>query len=129
MIGIGVSVLVAASLLVVGIAAFNAGQRHREVVEVVSAGEPAGQAVLVPVGAWRGGWHGGPGFVVFPLVVIGLILLFSARRRGGWGGPGRWSGYGPDDDRQLQDWHRRAHADGRSARRERWQVRSAMIGT
>ena len=32
MIGIGVSILVAAALLVVGIGAFNAGQRHGDTV-------------------------------------------------------------------------------------------------
>ena len=87
MIGIGVSILVAASLLVVGIGAFNAGQRHGDTVRVLATGESTGQTLVVPVDTWRGGWHGGgPGFLVFPLIVIGLILLFSARRRTAGGG-------------------------------------------
>lgn len=112
MIGLGVSVLVAASLLAVGIGAFNAGQRDAETVQVVTAGETvgdmAGRTMVVPVESWRGGWHGGPGFgfVLFPLIVIGLVLLFASRRRGGWCGPGPRSA---DDD--LREWHRRAHAD------------------
>ena len=107
MIGVAVGVLVAASLLIVGIGAYNAGQRNAETVEVVTATESAGRTVLVPVDGWRGGWHGGwgPGFLVFPLIVIGLVLLFSARRRSGWGPPWRYG------DEGMCEWHRRAHAD------------------
>lgn len=112
MIGVAVGVLVAASLLVVGIGAYNAGQRHGETVEVVSGTETAGRTLVVPVDGWRDGWHGGPGpgFLVFPLVVIGLVLLFSARRRGGWGGPWRYG-----NDEAMREWHRRAHADDQVA--------------
>ena len=106
MIGVAVGVLVAASLLLVGVGAYNAGQRNAETVEVVTAGETAGRALVVPVDTWRGGWHWGPGFLVFPLIVIGLVLLFSARRRGGWCPPWRYG-----DDEALREWHRRAHAD------------------
>ena len=122
MIGIGVSILVTAALLVVGIGAFNAGQRNGDAVRVLTTGEPAGPTLVVPVDTWRSGWHGGPGFLVFPLILIGLILLFAARRRSAWGwggpcgpGPGRGRGWYADDDRELQDWHRRAHAPATDA--------------
>ena len=62
--------------------------------EVVGNGEGAGRTVLVPADGygWHGGWHGpGPGFLLFPLIVIGLFLLFASRR-GGWRGPHRYHG-------------------------------------
>ncbi|MET0144692.1 MAG: hypothetical protein ABW328_07920 [Ilumatobacteraceae bacterium] len=115
----GVGVLAAAALLVVGIGAYNAGRDDGRTVEVVtSAGEP-GRTLVVPVDAWRGGyggWRGGPGFLLVPLIILGVVLLVGARRRGGWAGPGRYRGAGPyvpcrpDDDPALEDWHRRAHA-------------------
>ena len=122
MIGAAVSLLVAASLLAVGIGAYRAGQRHGGTVEVLTTGESAGRTLVVPVETWRGGWHGGPGFLLFPLIVIGLILLFSSRRRGGWSagcGAGRGRGWSTDDEHELQDWHRRAHADAPAATPER----------
>ncbi len=123
LLGVGVGVLVTAALLAVGIGAFNAGQAHQRTVEVVtSGGEPGNGTLVVPVDSWRGGyggWHGGPWFLLFPLIVVGVILLVSSGRRRGWGGPGpyRRAGYGPygpcgpDDDAALADWHRRAHAE------------------
>ncbi len=71
--------------------------------ELVTGDEGAGTVIVTD--GWHHGWHGpGFGFLVFPLVVVGLILLFSSRR-GRWGGPWR------DRDEYMREWHRRAHAD------------------
>jgi hypothetical protein len=81
------------------------------VVGEVANGEGATRTVLVPSGdyRWNDGWHGpGPGFVLIPLIVIGLILLF-ATRRGGWHGPHRDHWDHRRDDDELREWHRREH--------------------
>jgi hypothetical protein len=110
---IGISLLVAAGLVAVGGLAFRAGQRHDgvEVARDLVVGDDSARTVIVEDG-WRG-WHGGGpgfgfGFLFFPLVIVGLVLLFSRR--------GRWSG-GPwrSRDEELREWHRRAHADDTSA--------------
>jgi hypothetical protein len=107
MIRIGVSLLVLAGLAVVAGVAFRAGRHHDDVRELV-IGDDGVRSVVVDEG-WR---HGGPGFgfgfgfgfLFFPLLIVCLILLFSARR-GGWGGPWR------SRDEELRQWHERAHAD------------------
>jgi hypothetical protein len=108
--GIAAGVLTTTAILIVGIVSYQAGERSERTVnvvgEVVANGED-GRTVLVPTAGygWHDGWHGpGPGFLLFPLIVIGLILLFASRR-GGWRGPHR---YGDDD---LREWHRRQHRD------------------
>jgi hypothetical protein len=113
MAGIAAGLLTTAVLLVVGVGAYRAGERSDRTVEVVgevvSNGEGTTRTVLVPADGygWNGGWHGpGPGFVLFPLIVIGLVLLFASRRRG-WRGPYGCRGDEHDDD--LRDWHRRQH--------------------
>ncbi len=109
--GIAAGLLTTAALLIVGVGAYRAGERSDRTVEVVGEvvtnGEGAGRTVVVPAGnyGWHDGWHGpGPGFLLFPLIVIGLALLFASRR-GAWRGPHR---YGDDD---LREWHRRQHGD------------------
>lgn len=50
------------------------------------------------------GWDGPRFFPVFPLVVVGGVLVtlaLFARGRGGWGGPRN----------RFEDWHREAHRD------------------
>jgi hypothetical protein len=108
--GIAAGLLTVAVLLAVGVGAYRAGERSDTTVEVVgevvTGTEGATRTVLVPTGAtgWHGGWHGpGFGFVLFPLLVIGVVLLFASRR-GGWRGPG------PCDE-DLREWHRRQHGD------------------
>jgi hypothetical protein len=114
--GIAAGLLTTAVLFSVGIGAYRAGERSDRTVEVVgqvvSNGEGTTRTVLVPANGygWNGGWHGpGPGFLIFPLVVIGLFVLFASRR-GGWQGPHRHhGGYNGYDDDHLREWHRRQH--------------------
>ena len=109
--GIAAGLLTTATLLIVAAGAYRAGERSDRTVEVVgqvaSDSEGTTRTVLVPAGGY--GWHGpAPGFWLFPLIVIGLILLFASRR-GGW--RGRWHDpYGYRDD-DLREWHRRQHGD------------------
>lgn len=113
--GIAAGLLTTATLLIVAAGAYRAGERSDRTVEMVgqavSDGEGTTRTVLVPAGGygWHDGWHGpGFGFLFFPAIVIGLILLFSSRRggwRGGWHGP-----HGYRDD-ELREWHRRQHGD------------------
>ncbi len=116
MIGIGVSLLVAASLILVGIGAYRAGERDdaqiQVVGEVLREGESTGRTIVVNGDGWDGHWGFFPGFFVFPLIVIGLVLLCASRRRRYYGhGYGYPAGPGcpPPDD--LDEWHRRAHED------------------
>src|SRR5262245_49575770 len=103
MIRIGVSLLVLAGLAVVAGVAFRAGQHHDEARELV-VGDTGVRTVVVADG-WRHGWPGfGFGFLFFPLLIVGLILLFSSRRAA-WGGS--WRGR----DEELRQWHQRAHAE------------------
>jgi hypothetical protein len=110
MAGVAAGLLTVAALLTVGIVAYNAGERSDRSVEVVGEvvadGEGATRTVLVPAdGHWHGGWRGpGFGFLIFPLIVIGLALFFASRR-GGWRGPHQYT------DEELRAWHHRQHGD------------------
>src|SRR5262245_4514355 len=93
--GIAAGLLTVAALVTVGVVAYNAGERSDRadravVTEVVSDGEGTARTVLVPAdGYWHGGWRGpgfGIGFLVFPLVINGIVLLVASRR-GSWRGP------------------------------------------
>jgi len=46
----------------------------------------------------------GPGHLVVPLLIIGLIVLVASRRQGRWCGPGPGWNRGPDG-RYRQRWH------------------------
>jgi hypothetical protein len=109
LIGIGAGVLVAAALILVGAGAYRAGERNATDVEVVGEVVREGESVARTIVIDGDGWHRGPGFFpgffVFPLIVLGIVLLVSARRRA-WNGPRR---YYTDDE--LADWHRRAHGE------------------
>jgi hypothetical protein len=125
--GVIAGVLGAVVLLTVGAGAYRAGQEDDVVTRVVNEGEP-GEVVRV-VGEHRDFF---PGFFLFPLLIILLVVLaFRAFGRGrGWHGGGwhggwghgwhpGWHGpYGPgpgpggsDDPRArwFDEWHRRAH--------------------
>lgn len=100
---IGVALLVTAALVAVAGIAYRIGDKDgldgvgREIV----VGDDGTRTVAVD--GFRDGWHGGPGFgfLLFPLVVVGLILLFRSRRP-------HW-GTGPRREEELRDWHRRQH--------------------
>ncbi|MDQ3738329.1 MAG: hypothetical protein M3337_04085 [Actinomycetota bacterium] len=103
--GIAAGLLTTAAFLIVGIGAYRAGQRSDRTVEVVGElatnGEGSGGTLLVQTDSWHGP---GPGFLLFPLIVIGVLVLFASRRRG-WHGPHRYG------DEELHQWHRRQHGD------------------
>ncbi|MGI9052967.1 MAG: hypothetical protein ACR2HQ_10005 [Ilumatobacteraceae bacterium] len=103
MVRIGVSLLVAASLVAVAGVAYRVGDRDDvgRVAREVVVGEDGARTVIVSDG-WRDGWHGpGFGFLFFPLVVVGVILLVRSRRD-------RWGSW-PGRDEAMRDWHRRQH--------------------
>ena len=113
----GVIAGVLAAMVLVGVAAgaYQAGQRHEVVTQVV--GDGGGADVVRVVGNHGWGYGPGPGFFLFPLLLIVLVVLLLRGRRGGWGGGG-WGGGcgpGPGPDAALQDWHRRAHGEVPSA--------------
>ena len=120
--GVLAGVLAAGVLLSVGLGAYRAGQSDEAVTRVAGDGE------VVRVFDGRGYHHGpGPGFILFPLLGIGLFVLLAGRgRRGhgsGWCGPGPGAGWGPESrmpesrmpESQMEDWHRRAHGDESAA--------------
>lgn len=118
--GVIAGVLAATVLLTVGIGSYRAGQDDEVVTRTVENGE-----VVRVVDHGRDFF---PGFFVFPLLLILLVVLIARGGRrhwyghghgGGWGygpGPG-WRGgggpgpYGPEDgpEARWRDWHRRQH--------------------
>jgi len=105
--GLLVGLVAALGLLAVGVGAYHAGEHHAEPVATVGPGSgtattPDGTVVRV-VGYDR--WRGGPPFgFLFPLLIIGLIvLLVTGRRRAYWGRPWGPGPYG------FTEWHRQAH--------------------
>jgi hypothetical protein len=126
--GLLVGLLGAVALVAVGVGAFHAGERHTVTTVAPVAGAVPGETVRV-VGYGHWGWGGPPFGFLFPLLIIGLIVvLVAGRRRAYWGrpwGPGPWAagpggswgggpcGPGPGGpggrDAALDDWHQRAH--------------------
>jgi hypothetical protein len=111
--GIAAGILVTAALIAVGVGAYNAGERNatdvQVVGEVVGEDDSAVRTIVVDGHGWgwgRGGPGFFPGFVVFPLIVIGIVLLVGSRRRRWYGPPWRY-----DADPELDAWHRRAHGE------------------
>jgi hypothetical protein len=103
--------------------AYHAGENHGIAQQIDTT---AGSTEVVRVVGDGYGWgHGGffPfGFFVFPLFIIGTILLVRALlwRRGHWGGPGGgWGHHGPggpggpreDWMTRAEAWHRSQHAE------------------
>lgn len=128
-VGVLAGVAAALVLLLVAGGAYRAGERDNdddravEQVVVDEDGEPGGDRVVRVVDDDDRDWGPGPGFFLFPLLVILLIVLaFRASRGGGhgWGhrGYGRPYGHGPPwmgpEERAgwLDDWHRRSHGGG-----------------
>ncbi|MGH9010703.1 MAG: hypothetical protein ACRDYF_12775 [Acidimicrobiia bacterium] len=130
--GLLVGVLGAMALVAVGVGAFHAGERHTVTTVAPVVGTPGEAVRVVGYGHWGPGWGGPPFGFLFPLLIIGLIvLLVAGRRRAYWGrpwgpgpwgaGPGGWAGgpCGPGGkDAALADWHQRAHAGPQDAPQE-----------
>lgn len=86
----------------------------------VVAAPPAGGGAVAPVYVYPRYWHPGwgMGFGFFPFFGLFWVFIFFAFLRRLWWGP-RWyrrcgyygrGYYGPGyDDRDLDEWHRRAH--------------------
>ncbi|MEA2827388.1 MAG: hypothetical protein QOG43_1827 [Actinomycetota bacterium] len=112
--GVLAGVLAAGLLVSVAFGAFRAGQRHDVVTRVAGDGQIV--RVIDNDAHWGGHWgYGpGPGFFLFPLLGIGLVVLLVGRgRRGhyGFGGPGYGPGGGCGPRPSIDDWHRRAHEE------------------
>jgi hypothetical protein len=122
---IGVVLLAIVATVGIGIAAYNAGVSEGVSEGLRRAGD-SGQAVRA-VGPRFGhgygygyGWGFPFGLILFPLLVIGIILLVRGLFwRGRWGGPGGYGpggyGWGPPGPwgqggpQRFEEWHRRQH--------------------
>ena len=126
---IGLAILAVVAVVGIGVAAYSAGVDEGISRELAQRGD-TDQVVRVVghgYGYGRGFGFGFPfGLILFPLLVIGIVLLVrGAFWRGRWGGPG-WGpgGYGPGGpwgpsgyghrgpwgaQATFDDWHRRQH--------------------
>ena len=113
--GIAAGLLTAAVLATVAIGGYRAGERGDRgdrTVTVIDQTSTDGRTIVIPRDRWEDDWgHPGFGFFFFPVVVIGVLLLFASRPRRhgyyrrGWDGPPWRHGY----EAELHDWHRREH--------------------
>lgn len=111
--GIAAGLLTAAVLATVAIGGYRAGERSDRADRTVTVIDETsdGRTVVVPADRWDEEWgHPGFGFFVFPLIVIGVVLLFVSRpRRHGYyrhGGPYGWGAP------TWEEWHRSQHTGG-----------------
>jgi len=74
--GIAAGVVTTAALAAAGLGGYRLGQRDDRTIEVVgTAGREGGElarTIVVDGDGWRHGGGPGPGFVLFPLLLIGL---------------------------------------------------------
>jgi hypothetical protein len=130
---VGAAILAVLAVIGIGVAAFNAGIDEGMSRELARSGDPDRVVRVVGHGY---GWGYGRGFgfpfglILFPLFVIGLVLLIrGAFWRGRWGGPPRWwgpggwspggpGGYGPPGPwggpAAFDEYHRRLHEQPRA---------------
>jgi hypothetical protein len=123
---IGAAILAVLAVIGIGVAAFNAGVDQGVSQQLARTGDA--QQVVRVVGP---GWGYGRGFgfpfglILFPLFIVGIVLLLrGAFWRGRWGGGPRWwgpgygpggPGYGPGYGRPwggpeaFDEYHRRLH--------------------
>ena len=102
MMVVGAVILAVLAVIGIGAAAYNAGLDEGISRELVQSGD-TDQVVRVVGHGWGYGYGRGFGFpfglILFPLFVIGIVLLVrGAFARGRWGGPPRWwgpGGWGP----------------------------------
>jgi hypothetical protein len=106
---IGVTLLGIAAAVLIGVGAYHAGMNHG----LTDAGHASQVIRVVGPGYYHGGFF--PGFLLFPLFIIGIIFLmrglfWGGGRGRGWGGPGGPGGnWGGDRGAMFEDWHRRQH--------------------
>ena len=121
---IGVVLLAILAGIGIGVGAYNAGVTEGVSEGLRQSGQDA-QVVRVVGPRFGHGYGYGYGFfpfglILFPLLVIGIILLVrGAFWRGRWGGPGGYGpgghGWGPPGPwgqggpQRFEDWHRRQH--------------------
>lgn len=93
----------------IGFVAYQAG------IDAGAASSDGTEVVRVVGDGWRGGPGFFPGFLFFPLFIIGFILLLKfVFRPWGWGWHGPPGGHGWED--RAADWHRRQHDQARRGR-------------
>jgi hypothetical protein len=132
MMVVGAAILAVLAVVGIGFAAYNAGFDEGISRELARSGDPDVVGVVGhPYGWGYGRGFGFPfGLILFPLFVIGLVLLLrGAFARGRWGGPPRWwgpggwgpggpGGYGPPGpwggQSAFDEYHRRLHEQPRT---------------
>ena len=129
---VGAVILAIVAVVGIGIAAFNAGVDQGISRELARTGDTQ-QAVRVYGHGWGYGYGRGFGFpfglILFPLFIVGIVLLVrGAFGRGRWGGPRWWGpGYGPGGyggpggfgppwggPQAFDEYHRRLHEQPRN---------------
>jgi hypothetical protein len=135
---VGLAILATLAVVGIGVAAYSAGVDEGISRELVRTGD-ADQVVRVVGHGYGWGYGRGWGFpfglILFPLFLIGIVLLIrGAFWRGRWGGPRWWGpggpggygggfgpggagGYGPPGPwgpAAFDDWHRRQHEPPRA---------------
>jgi hypothetical protein len=122
---VGAVILAVLAVVGIGVAAFNAGVDEGISRQLAHSGNA--ETVQIVGRGWGWGYGRGFGFpfglILFPLLVIGIVLLLrGAFWRGRWGGP-RWGGpgwgpggpgygygYGPwGGSAGFDEYHRRLH--------------------
>jgi hypothetical protein len=122
---IGAAILAVLAVVAIGVVAFNAGVDQGISQQLARTGDA--QAVRVVGPGWGWGYGRGFGFpfglILFPLLIVGIVLLVrGAFWRGRWGGGPRWwgpGGYGPGGPggygpggygpQAFDEYHRRLH--------------------
>jgi hypothetical protein len=116
--GVAAGLLAALVLLTVGFGGYQAGRDDDGVTtEIVRENGENNDGQVVHVVHEGRHWGPGPGFFLFPLLIIFLVFAVARgrwhRHYGHWGPghyrPGYWGG---DPESQLQEWHRRQHEGG-----------------
>jgi hypothetical protein len=128
---VGAVILAVLAVIGIGFAAFNAGVDEGISRELARSGD-SDQVVRVVGHGYGYGYGRGFGFpfglILFPLFIIGIVLLvrgaFARGRWGGprWWGPGGWGpggpgGYGPGPwggPAAFDEYHRRLHEQPRT---------------
>jgi len=126
---VGAVILAIVAMVGIGFAAFNAGV-DEGISRDLAQSENGAQVVRVVGHGYGYGYGRGFGFpfglILFPLLIIGIVLLVrGAFWRGRWGGP-RWGGpgygpggYGPPGHwggpQAFDEYHRRLHEQPRAS--------------